>query len=450
MGVDPRTLYLEGYDVNAGNLRKRMITERALMSNDYDIPLTKIIGGFDSAMGKFGFGAITDTKYEWMYDGPLPQSVALAGALTAVASLGNDVDGNAVYPSSTVAVGNAEYLHVGMVCELPVPIASDPAADATIPVNELVLIEAIDYAAGTVTIRRGFANTPVYAQAGTETMTIIGTAGLETQEWVANYQNRRGTVEGYWQTFFAGWQDTVRRQIFQSNYGDEGDELERSKAKIIGGSIGGQAVTGLLPLQFERSLMYGRPFKGNPQANIPSTFGGITSYAINKPVFNTTLTYDNVMSTLQTIYEAGGMCDLLVCSPAIKKIISGWSLTNRETYGATRAERDYGVVVDRIVTDFGNLDIVMSRQMNKAEAFLLDTTKIGAFTAIPWTEVELPVTDTPFVQKWMYYGTFGFILTHPTHHAWIRLDVESLRNSGVANIYTEPAANPRSYPGTVV
>ena len=84
MATDPRLLFLEGYDVNAGNLRKRMISERALMSNDYDIPLSKLIGGYDSALGKFGFGAVTDTKYEWMYDGPLPVSVALAGALDRV------------------------------------------------------------------------------------------------------------------------------------------------------------------------------------------------------------------------------------------------------------------------------------------------------------------------------------------------------------------------------
>jgi hypothetical protein len=198
--------------------------------------------------------------------------------------------------------------------------------------------------------------------------------------------------------------------------------------------------------------MYGQAFRGNPVAEIPSSFGGITSFPINKPVFNTTLTYDNVMTVLQTIYAAGGDVDLMVCSPAIKKIISGWAYSDRgdKHAGSERTERAYGVMVDRIETDFGSLDVVMSRHMRAGEAFIVDTSKMGLLTGITWSEATLAETDTPMVERMMHFGVFGFALQHPTHHAWIRIDSATHRWTGDTNIYTEPDANVRVFPGTVI
>lgn len=452
LATTPANLFRESMDVNAGRFRRRDIAERAFLSNDYDIPLTKLLGGLDAGREKFGFvGPPTDTKYEWMYDGPLPVATTLAVAIaSAPTSLGNDSDGNPVYADATVTLANINYIHKGMILELPVPVGSDPNADGAILANELWWVVSVNYAAGTAVVKPGYANTPVYAYAQHTKVTIHSTAGLEDQGWVANYQTRRGSVENYWQLFFAGWKDTKFRQMFQSNYGDSGDELERTRSKIIGGTVGDVPVTGLLPLQLENAIMYGQKYRGNPVAEFPSTFGGITSFPINKPVYNTTLTYDNVMSTLQTIYEKGGAVDLMVCSPAIKKIVSGWAMTNRETYGAQRVERSYGVIVDRIETDFGNLDVVMSRHMRPAEAFLLDTAKMGLLTGESWTESVLAETDTPLIERTMYHGIFGFALTHPEHHAWIRVDASGVRWTGGTNLYTEPAAVNRVYPGTVI
>lgn len=451
LAVTPETLFREGLDINAGRFRRRDIAERAFLSNDYDIPLTKLLGGLDAAREKFSFtGPPTDTQYEWMYDGPLPVATTLTAAVTQPSSLGNDSEGNPVYPDATITLADINYIHKGMVLEFPVPTSADPNENGVVLPNELAWVSSVNYSAGTAVVRRGFANTPVYAYTSGTKVTILATAGLEDQKWVANYQTRRGSVKNYWQIFFAGWMDTRVRQLFQSNYGDSGNELERTRAKIIGGTVGDVPVTGLLPLELENAIMYGQRFRGNPVAELPSTFGGITSFPINKPVFNTTLTYDNVMTVLQTIYEKGGAVDLMVCSPYIKRIVSSWALGNRETYGAQRVERAYGVVVDRIETDFGNLDVVMSRHMRAGEAFLVDTSKMGLLTAESWTEATLAETETPLIERTMYYGIFGFALTHPEHHAWIRIDSAAARWTGGTNIYTEPAAVSRQYPGVVV
>jgi hypothetical protein len=88
--------------------------------------------------------------------------------------------------------------------------------------------------------------------------------------------------------------------------------------------------------------------------------------------------------------------------------------------------------------------------MRPGEAFLLDTSKMGLLTGMTWTEAVLAETDTPLIERTMYYGIFGFALTCPSHHTWIRIDSAATRWPGGTNLYTEPAAVSRTFPGTVV
>lgn len=457
MAINPNTpiaRYFEGFDPNRP-LRIRDITDRALLSNQYDLPLTLLTGGFDSARQKFGFSAITDRKYEWIYDGELPVSTTITQAVSQPTSLGNDVEGNPVYPESTFTVANVALLHPNMVLQVPVPVAADPDNDGQIAQTEFMLVRSVNYDTGQITVRRGFGATPVYAYTAGTTVTIVGTAGVEDQEWVANYVTRRGTVHNYYQLFFGGWADPQIQRILRRNYGagdTGGDEVERQRRKLVGGSLGGRNLTGWLPLQVEKSIMYGRPFAGNPDINLPSTFGGITSFPIHRPVFTNTLTYENVMDVLQNIYMAGGEATTMICAPDVKRIISGWALSARQNNGAgvERAERTFGVIVDVIETDFGTIDVVMSRHMRRGEAFIVNTNEIGLLTAIPWTEAELDEPNTPLVQRYMYYAMFGFVLQHPLHHAWVRIESAATRFTGDPNIYNEPPAQPVSWPGVVV
>ena len=219
--------------------------------------------------------------------------------------------------------------------------------------------------------------------------------------------------------------------------------------QVMGGTLGGKAVSGLLPRQLEMALIYGQPTVGNEDAGVPAAMGGITSFDVVKPIYPD-WTFDRMQTVMQTLFQNGSNVDTLIVSPDVKRTISGWAEHRNST--PTREDRGYGVIVDRLDTDFGSIGVTMHRHLNKGEIFVLDTSKIGLFQGWEFEETMLAQDDSSLYKETMIDGCYSLGLACPTHHAWVRIDSNAFYDMecSPAASYTEPAlADQSANPGEV-
>lgn len=444
----PQNMITHYNDTNRG-LRIRSVGEKVFMCDVNETLFIRLLGGLNTAGSKFGIRSVTDDRIEWQSDGEIPVADTLAAPVSAPTSLGNDGFGNAVYATEDWTVSNVGYFMPGMVLELPLPASAYTPGAGTIPAKEKVWISEIDSANSQITVMRGFGGSPVYAYLAAHPVCINSTAALERQGWAANYVVRRTTNENGFQIFYAGLGKTKKSDRLMKNYGDEGSEYNRQMARIMGGSVSGRALTGQLPMQLENAVMYGVRQEGNETLGIPSTFGGLTSFDILKPVYPD-WTFERMQNIMQTLFQNGASVDVMVVSPDVKRVISQWA--EHRNFTSEREDRGYGVVVDNIMTDFGKIGITMHRKMNKGEIFLLETASIGLFQGWEFEETELPIPNSSLYSQKMIDGCYSFALACENHHAWIRIDnaafYEMACQPGAVG-YTEPALPSRVEAGVV-
>lgn len=436
------------------HLRIRSVGEKVFLGDVNETIFVRLLGGLDSGRSKFGFRSITDAKVEWLSDGELPITDSLASGVSAPASLGNDDFGNAVYATEDWTVSNVGYFMPGMVLEMPLPasayVPQTTPGDGTIPAKELVWISSVDSANSQIEVVRGFAGTPVYAYLASHPVCINSTAALERQDWAANYVLRRTSDENYFQIFYAGLGRTKKQEKFAdgNNYGGEGSEYDRQMRRIMGGTIAGRPITGVLPMQLEMALVYGKPTIGNEDVGYPAAMGGITSFDIWKPVYPD-WTMDRMQTVMQTLFENGSNPDVMVVSPDVKRVISQWAEHRNQT--PTREDRGYGVVVDKLMTDFGEIGITMHRKLNKGEIFILNTSEMGLVQGWEFEETMLAQDDSSLYKETMIDGCYSFALGNPLHHAWIRIDNAAFyaMECNPSESWTEPALPDRDVPAVV-
>jgi len=436
----------EGYD-RMRSLRIRPVSERLWMCDSSQIVLIALLGGTNSAQGKFKFPVKTDTYVEWGNTGETPMTDSFTEAVLLPTTTGDDVDGLAVYAQETYDVADPTKFHPNLLIELPLPTASITAT--AVPRREQLLITAVDNTLKTITVVRGWGGSPVYAYADNWPIYIQASAGVEDQTWVGTRTVVPTFNKNYYQLFHAGWGRTTlaERMMKNTNYLVDTGNYEEMIRRVMGGTVGSKSVSGFLPMQLERQALYGMPFRGNPELGLPSTMGGIASFPINKLVYQLP-SYENVSDVLQLLYNKGSQFDTCICSPDVKRMVSAWAQQRNMTDGRTSSE--YGVIIDKIVTDFGSLDFVMHRSLRKGEMFVLDTAEVGMVEGWGFSEEELMVPDTTLVHKWQVTGYFTMAVACPSHHAQVQYS--SLVGNDSLNSfteYTEPVVADTLWPGEV-
>jgi hypothetical protein len=121
-----------------------------------------------------------------------------------------------------------------------------------------------------------------------------------------------------------------------------------------------------LAIRMERCLTNGVRYQSGANRQMGGLFYYITTNSRSNTVANAK---SAVNSLVRDAYTQGGTPTVLYCSPAVKAALSAnIDPTLRRTTGA---DTQVGFVVDRILTDFGLIDVVTDRHFPTTKALLL-------------------------------------------------------------------------------
>lgn len=321
-------------EIDAG-LKIRWVDENVVNLSDYSIPLLKYFGGF----AKFTFN---QSKIEWVED-DLWNRRPTHGGLASGASTSLTVTGQAHrYPVGTILlhVPSGEYVRV----------TGHPDG------NTLTITRDI-----TSSVTEG-------AWASTDEVIAVGVSFHETDDWVYRPTSLFGTPYNLPQIFQAGVQVTFRR-METAIYGLRGgNDLDHQTAQTVSQMM----------VKIDGALAHGTRFAGSSTPNAPAMMGGLrffvsSSVSGSKEVNlgGNALTRKDIDDALQDLYYAVGpdnMARTIICSAwAKRKITSFFSAAERLGPGANVA----GVAIDRFMTDFGPVDVLLHTELAKNELYIV-------------------------------------------------------------------------------
>lgn len=112
-----------------------------------------------------------------------------------------------------------------------------------------------------------------------------------------------------------------------------------------------------LAIRYERSLVHGQRFFDT--ATQTRFMGGVLYFVTTNVTSGVVANAKTVLnSALRKSYEAGGNPRTLMCSPAFKNSLAEIDAAARRT---TRTESTAGYVIDKYLSDYGEIDLVVNR-----------------------------------------------------------------------------------------
>lgn len=175
----------------------------------------------------------------------------------------------------------------------------------------------------------------------------------------------------------------------------------------------------------ERQCFYGKRVVGT--SSIPSTFGGLETFiptATKTDGASGALTETLIGNGLQKIYNEVGqsmMPDTIVCGPWLRRKISSIYAkgTSFVTRTADQAERRGGVRVDTVLTDFGQMDVMMTDLCRPNYLYFIRKEKLGIGPLRNLAFKREPLAKTGTADKWMISGVYTFQVRAAKCHGFI-------------------------------
>lgn len=197
------------------------------------------------------------------------------------------------------------------------------------------------------------------------------------------------------------------------------NSLDYQLKKLLGGAGAGNGKRGRagdLMIDLENTF-----FSGQRVARTSTAAGAMGGF----PYFVTTnvdsnggtaraLTQPLLENTLQTIWEAGGMPDVIICNAFQKRVISSFYT------GAVRTERSEklgGSVINSIETEFGTYELLLNRRADTDKIFIAQKDKVGWVTLRDWA--IKPLAESGDYTKKEIVGEFGFVVVNEEAHGII-------------------------------
>lgn len=369
------------------NVQRRAVTDMISMIDPTEVPLCAYLGWGAGTENKFQLVNWPGHKVEWLED-----TLTTRSATANSASLTSD----STLTQITVTTNSGAVFQPGNVIKID---------------SEYIWISSIS--SDVLTVTRNYGGTQA-THASDATVTLVTTARLEGDDADDSYSTTTSTAYNHTQIF----QRTVnvsRSQAKNSQYGIE-DEYMRQVQKYIGGGngMGGRGRAGVLPIELEKALFEG--VRKTRTATLGGAMGGLdwflnTSNNAGAHVQSLTgspaLTQKHIEDEIQNCWDDGGYPNLIVCGGwAKRKITSFWE--NPQRY--ERSSVVGGMIVERIMTEFGELDILLNRWCPSTSLYLLDTDYIGILPFDDFFEQELAV-DGDYA-KGQVVGEYTFIMGH--------------------------------------
>jgi hypothetical protein len=373
MSGSTSTLRVAGYpagypaEIDA-NVKIRWVDNLLINMSERSTDLLKLLGG----PSQFTFN---NPKVEWVEDdvwGRRPSHGGLAGGGT----------------TALVVTGQAHRYPVGTL----LLHVSD---------GEIARVTAIADA-NTLTLQRDVPGAVAEGAWGaTDEVIVCGHAMAEDADWTFRPSAIFTLPYNYAQVSHVGCQVTFRRQS-TALYGLRSTDLDYACANTVAEMFVGM----------EEGLVYNYRFEGASAAR-PALFGGVEFYvtAANgaqvTDLSGVALTRKDIDDELQDLFYTVGpekmAKTMLVGGWGKRKISNFWSSAERLGPGTVGA----GVVVDRINTDFGVIEILLHTAVAKNEILLLnrDMIKMGSFEGLGrphLLQLPSPSATGPRVQRAFY------------------------------------------------
>jgi len=356
---------------------KRVITDYISLLDPSDAPFVESIGGLDGAASKFRF-TNQGTLVEWIEDTLAPLTGALSIGTAATVSTATALtvaDANMVQPGHILLQG-----------------------------SELMWVSAND--SGAITVTRGLGSTTATTLATNNTFAIVGMARLEGDDSDPIGYTDLTTNSNYTQIFHKEVKQTGTAP-YQDRWG-MGDQMQYESAKSI---------PEMMRL-IERTLQYGKRSAGSTIT--PRMMGGYqefiqTNKASGANISVASLAPAVIEDAVELIYNAGGSGDFLaIVNPATyQKIKNAYDSSSFVRYPPEQTQ--FGTLVDRIITPFGNVSFVIDRWQLSSLIPIMKLDNVGMLTLRPWQVEDLAKTGD--AEKKQLIGEFSFCMKLEKSHA---------------------------------
>lgn len=182
----------------------------------------------------------------------------------------------------------------------------------------------------------------------------------------------------------------------------------------LGGGNGTQGRAGDLMIDLENTFFYGQRIARTTSQ--PGMMGGFAEYVTtNATDLNSVLlTQDTLEDSIQSAWSYGGKPNVIICNAFNKRLISSWYAPYVTT---ERSERTGGVVISKVETEFGLLDVMLNRRCPAATVYIAQRDDIGWVTLDNWQVERLGKTGDSTEDQ--IVGEFSFFVGSEKAHAII-------------------------------
>lgn len=385
---------------NTGPIR-RSVADEVMFISPGEIPFLTYISGkkLDISPGKFKVvptldnlpksGGIRSATFEWYDQDTIPVVLTSTGNLTDSAT------------SITITpAANAQHLTKGTILLID---------------SEQILVTTTGVVGGTAAISRGWAGTTAAAHtSATNDVKIIGKASVEAETVGIDPFLPPTAYLNYWTEVYHSYQKSMFDTAI-NRYGDNGTWRDTAVTAALRRAL----------ILFERQAVYG--LKVAPAATTPGQFGGLNQFTSTQTDLSAgALTRANINTVMRTAYDAGGVenCPDTILTNSYGKV----TLSNLYGNGYVTVYRQEdvttaGYVVDEIMTDFGQLKIVMSPWVTPGDKelwfFRKDAISVGPLknNGVDLSFKDYDLVQTATSEAGYLYGAYTMCMQRPTSRA---------------------------------
>jgi len=377
----PQVTTQSTYDDNSGVIQKRVITDYITLIDPADAPFVEAMGGLDGGAKKFRFVNFPHTKVEWIEDTREPLAVGLNTAM------------NNSVTTAVLLAASANMVQVGQILLF---------ADG----SEQMWVSAVASDGVTLTVSRGYGGTTATAQivANNTAIEILGIARLEGAESHGLGYTVRST--NYNHTQIMQREVKVSRSQNQiSQYGIR-EEFDYQSNK---------AIPHLMRL-IEKGVYKGTRSAGSSAA--PRSFGGLGTFVTNNAINSgsAAVTQAKFENALKAAYLDGGKPSKAFVSPTNMQVIKNF-YDSANFLRVDTKEKTVGMTIEKIITPYGTVDLIMDRWAPDATIYILDPEHVGFITYYPFTSE--PLAKTGDYQRGEVVGEFTLCVRMDKAHAVI-------------------------------
>ena len=351
--------------------QKRVVSDVISLISPRDTPF--LAWGGLANESKFRLVNWPSTAYEVLEDALDPlDSELLNGSITSTAT--------------TITVDDASANQIG---------------DVLLIDSEYMVVSAIDTATQIVTVYSRTYGGTAATHADDAAISIVGMARLEGADSSPGPLVDITSRTNYTQIFHKELK-VARSSIRLTQYGIS-DEFDYQANKAVPS----------LMRKLEKAAIHGVSSAGT--ATAPRSFAGMKA-RINVAGANTVsaggaIVQADFEDALEAAYNDGGMPSMALVSPANMQVIK--NLYDSASFlRVQREDTTVGMVINRVSTPFGDVDLLIDRWMPNAQVWILDERHVGMITFYPFTQE--PLAKVGDFERAEVVGEFGFVMRHDT------------------------------------